>query len=282
MTIGIGVLCSSNPRPNPIRPDGLILLADTMGSTDYDSTAELHKLCPEPDQNLFFACAGDIAFCNDVGSLVKDNVSKLPSRTHGPIWDAINRAVHEALMARFQWDILRPKYMFAPGIVFDSQRDNVTEEWQQYHPSLQMLIGTFHQDGRALLYLVHRYEGSFGWVHLCQFPGHMAIGSGSYNAEFWLKFRNQQLGLSPKHSAYHGFEAKTMASNAPTVNKNTDMVLAFANRHYVLTDERPEAEGCPISLLEMVEMYKKHGPQDANDLGHSMPRAISGRSCYRS
>src|ERR1039458_921553 len=133
MTVGIGVLCSSKPRPHPIRPDSLILMADTMGSTEYDSTSELHKICIEKDENLFLACAGDMAICNDVGSLIKENFSKLPQRTHGPIWEAINSAVQDVLVARFHCDVLRPKYVFSPGTIFDSQRENVTAEWQAYH-----------------------------------------------------------------------------------------------------------------------------------------------------
>jgi hypothetical protein len=277
MTIGIGVLCSSKPRPHPIRPDGLILIADTMGSTNTDSTSELHKLAVEREDNLFMACAGDIALCQDVGSLIKENLGTIPKRTHGHIWEAINKAVHDALMARFQWDVLRPKYVFAPGTIFDSEKENITNEWQAYHPSLEMLVGTFHETGIALLYLVRRYEEDYAWVHLCQYPGHMVIGSGAYNAEFWLKFRGQQLGRAPKQSAYHAYEAKVMAANAPTVNNNTEIVMAFADRYYVLTDERPEQKGCPFSLTELTALYPKCGPQNTHGLGHQ-PVAVPSSS----
>jgi hypothetical protein len=209
-----------------------------------------------------------MAVCNDVGSLVKENLAKLPQRTHGPIWGVINAAVQDVLVARFHWDVLRPKYVFSPGTIFDEQRDNVTAEWQTYRPDLQMLIGTFHQNGMALLYLVNRYEGSHAWVHLCQYPGHMSIGSGAYNADFWLRFRGQHLGLNLRQSAYHAYEAKVMAAKAPTVNTNIDMVLAFADRHYILSDEKPEPEGCPFSLTELVAMYPKYGPQRTHELGH--------------
>jgi hypothetical protein len=282
MTIGIGVLCSSKPRPHPIRPDSLILMADTMGSTDSDSTSELHKICIEKDENLFLACAGDMAICNDVGSLLKENLAKLPQRTHGPIWGAINAAVQDVLQARFHWDVLRPKYVFSPGTIFDNQRENVTAEWQAYHPDLQMLIGTFHQNGMALLYVVNRFEGSYAWVHLCQYPGHMAIGSGAYNADFWLRFRGQQLGLNLRQSAYHAYEAKVMAAKAPTVNTNIDMVLAFTDRHYILSDEKPEAEDCPFSLTELVAMYPKYGPQNTHALGHQpLPKPSVSRKSKR-
>ena len=268
MTIGIGVLCSSQPRPHKIRPDGLILMADTMGSTDVDSTSELHKLGIEEDQKLYMACAGDVAICNDVGSVIKSHIAEIPRRTHGYLLEAINKGVHESLMGRFKWDVLNPKYIFSPGIIFEGQREPVTEEWQNYRPNFEMLVGTFHENGLALLYLVRRYDEGYGWVHLCQFPGHMAIGSGSYKAEYWLNFRSQQLGRNPKQSAYHAYEAKIMAESAPTVNKNTEIVVAFADRYYRLTNEFPEQEGCPFSLPELKALYPKYGPQNTDDLGH--------------
>jgi hypothetical protein len=247
-----------------------------MGSTETDSTSELHKIAIEPNERLFMACAGDVALCSDVGSLIKQNVGKLPERSHGHIWEAINKAVHEALMARFHWDVLVPKYVFTPGTIFESQRENLTADWQQYNPDLEMLIGTFHETGIALLYRIGRFYGSFAWVHACQYPGHMTIGTGGPNAEFWLNFRNQQLGNNPMQSAYHAFEAKRMAASAPTVNKNIDLVMAFADRHYILSDEKPEVEGCPFSLAELVAMYPKYGPQSTYGLGHAV--AISTRA----
>jgi hypothetical protein len=281
MTIGIGVLCSSKPKPHPIRPDGLILVTDTMGSTETDSTSELHKLGIEEDERLFMACAGDISLCNDVGSLIKLNIAAVPKRTHGYIWEAINKAVHEALMGRFRWDVLNPKYVFAPGTIFESQRENVTAEWQNYNPNLEMLVGTFHEKGLALLYVVRRYEGSHAWVHLCQFPGHMAIGSGSYNAELSLNSRSQQLGRNPKQSAYHAYEAKITAETAPTVNNNTEIIMAFADRYYRLTAETPEPEGCPFSLPELRAMYPKYGPQNTDELGHPPTKQSGSRKLKR-
>jgi hypothetical protein len=171
-------------------------------------------------------------------------------------------------MARFHWDILKPKYVFARDTIFESQRENVTNEWQTFTPSLQMLVGTFHESGIALLYMIGRFPESFAWVHPCQYPGHMTIGSGAYNAELWLNFRSQQLGNNPKQSAYHAYEAKVMAASSPTVNDNTEIVLAFADRHYILSEEKPEVEGCPFSLVELRELYPKYGPQNTAQLGH--------------
>ena len=99
-----------------------------------------------------------------------------------------------------------------------------------------------------------------------------SIGSGADNANSWLNFRGQQFGLNPRQSAYHGYEAKIMASMAPTVNKNLDLIVAFTDRHYILTAEKPEAEGCPVSLPDLKSWYKKFGPQDSNELGHKLTK----------
>src|SRR6267154_3425794 len=96
MTIGIGVLCSSKIRPHPTRPDGIILMADTMGSTDTDSTPELHKLCVEDD--IYAVCAGKVEFASEIISVFKQELAQIPSRTLGNVWEALNRAVHEHRM----------------------------------------------------------------------------------------------------------------------------------------------------------------------------------------
>jgi hypothetical protein len=272
MTIGIGVLFSSKPRPHLIRPDGMILITDTMGSTETDSTAELHKLCIEDKDSLYVATAGDLSLCSDAISLIKQNLAVLPKRTHGNIWDAINKAVHECLTEHFAWDVIAPKYMFAKKIVFENQKEPLTEEWQRYEPDLALLVGTFHESGIALLYLVGRMYGTAAWVHYFPFPGHAVIGSGGSNASFWLKFRDQHLGLNPRQSAYHAYEAKIMAARAPTVNSVTEIVVAFADRHYVLTAENPTQKGCPVSLDELKAWYGKYGPQNTNPLGHKIAK----------
>jgi hypothetical protein len=273
MTIGIGVLCSSKIRPHPTRPDGIILMADTMGSTDTDSTPELHKLCVEDD--IYAVCAGKVEFASEIISVFKQELAQIPSRTLGNVWEALNRAVHEHRMAHFKWDCLVPKYSFTPGAIFESQHQNVVNDWQQYDSGTSLLISVFHHSGIALLFLVGPVQGTDGWVHSCQYPGYWAIGSGAQNAVSWLNFRCQQLGLSPKQSIYHAYEARVMANMAPTVNRDVEMLVAFANRHYVLTAEKPEIEGCPISLPELRSLYEKLGPQNTNELGHKIARVGS-------
>jgi hypothetical protein len=275
VTIGIGVLCSSQPRPHLIRPDCVALLADTMGSHETDSTPELHKLFI--DDNLYVACAGNIEFASEVISIFKQELEKLEKRTYGSIWNALNVAVHEHRMEHFRWDVIASKYSFSPGEVLATQQDNIMAEWQRYDPGIQLLVSTFHHSGIALLFSVQQFEGVPGWVHTWAYPGFHSIGSGAYNANAWLNYRSQQLGLNPRQSVYHAYEAKIMAEQAPTVNKNLEIVVAFAGRHYPLTAEKPVAEGCPISFNELKGLYKKLGPQDTNELGHSKTKQLNAR-----
>ncbi len=272
MTIGIGVLCSTKPRPSLIRPDTIILVADTMGSTETDSTPELHKLYVE--DGLYVVCAGRVEMASEVVSMFQEELKKIPVRAHGNIWEALNRAVHEHRMSHFQWDVVAARHMFTPGAIFEKEHEKIMEEWQNYDVGLQMLVGTFHHSGMALLYYVGPVYERAGWVHFDQFPGFATIGSGSQNANFWLNFRHQQLGLNPKQSAYHAYEAKVMAAKAPTVNNNLEMVIATADQHYLLTEERPEVENCQFSLTELKSMFSKYGPRDTNKLGHLKAKEV--------
>jgi len=272
MTIGIGVLSSSNPRPHPIRPDSVTLIADTMGSTDTDSTSELHKLYVE--DGIYAVCAGKVEFASEVISIFQQELKSLEKRNFGGIWHSLNVAVHEHRRSHFHWDCLVPKYAFQDGTLLESQQQNVIQDWQQYDSGIEMLVSVFHPNGSPLLFLVGPVDGNGGWVHPCQYPGYWAIGSGARNAISWLNYRQQQLGLRPLQSTYHAYEAKLMSSMAPTVNKNTEIAVAFADREYVLRADRPEVEGCPVSLPELTELYKKYGPQNTNALGHVVKRIL--------
>jgi hypothetical protein len=272
MTIGIGVLSSSNSRPHPKRPDCLTLITDTMGSTDTGSTPELHKLYVA--DGIYAACAGKIEFASEVISIFQQELVKLPKRNLGNIWQALNVAVHEHRMAHFKWDCLVPRYSFTPGAIFEAQHQNVVNDWQQYDSGIEMLIAVFN-DWLPLLFLVSPLQGVNGWVHSCQYPGYWAIGTGAQNAISWLNYRQQQLGLRPLQSTYHAYEAKIMAEMAPTVNKSVEMVVAFSDREYVLRAERSEIEGCPVSLSELKKLYEEYGPQDTSPLGHLPKPAVS-------
>jgi hypothetical protein len=58
------------------------------------------------------------------------------------------------------------------------------------------------------------------------------------------------------------------------------MVVATKEKGFHLTHKIPEAEGCPISLLELERMLKEYGPRDTDrDLGHSNSAiAVAGRA----
>jgi hypothetical protein len=156
------------------------------------------------------------------------------------------------------------------------------EEWQRFDLNNHTLFGTFEENGLALLYLlgsVYDANGdrAGGMVHLQQFPGLYCIGTGSYNAQFWLNFRRQTLGLSPKQSAYHGYEAKIMASKAPTVNNNIELLVASNDRSFYLTEEKPSVGGCPVSLTELRTMFDAYGPRSTHAIGHQQPKPLTSR-----
>ena len=57
-----------------------------------------------------------------------------------------------------------------------------------------------------------------------------------------------------------------VASSAPTVNKNTDMVIATAKRGFLLAYDRPPSADSPINLDELKRMAKKYGPKNTEAL----------------
>jgi hypothetical protein len=244
-----------------------------MGSTETDSTPELHKLYV--DGGVYAACAGKIEFASEVLSIFHQELDKIPIRTLGNIWGALSVAVHEHRRAHFHWDCLVPRYAFQAGAIIEGQQQNVINDWQQYDSGISMLVSVFHKSGIPLLFYVGPVQGNDGWVHSCQFPGYCAIGTGAQNAISWLNYRQQQLGLRPLQSTYHAYEAKLMADMAPTVNRNVEMAVAFSDREYVLRADKPEIEGCPVSLPELKRLYKQYGPQDTNRLGHSPEPSIA-------
>lgn len=277
MTIGIGVLCSTKPKPHEPRPDALILIADSMGSTDTDSVDELHKLYFSESAKVHTTCAGHVEMAAEIVPIITESIPALSRRSHGNIWEAINLAVHGHRVQHFTWDVLAQRHScLRPdphGMlpIMKSDEQNILEEWQKYHTGAELIIGTFDFAGQAYLYIVGpQYDDQGikpGLVHLHEFPGHWAIGSGAYNANFWLNYRGQTLSRSIKQSAYHAYEAKLMAARAPTVNDNIEIVVATPEASWYLTKEVPEREGCEVSLLELEHQFKRYGPQNTYDLG---------------
>lgn len=285
MTIGIGVLCSSKPRPYEPRPDTVVLMADTMGSTQTDSTDQLHKLLVDDKQQVYAVCAGKVEYAGELFPMIAAELSALKRRTHGEIWHALNRVAHELRRTHFGWDVIAKRYGFAgpPGHVSVDHLNAITQEWQQYDLNSPMIVGTFAEDKTAMLYLIGQFVDEYGapspgMVHLCQFPGFNTIGTGSPNADFWLKVRGQQLGNSPRQSLYHAYEAKIMATNAPTVNKHLELVVATAEGSYILTDEKPDSPNADASITELEHMFKKYGPQSTLEIGHKPKPSASQMS----
>jgi hypothetical protein len=138
------------------------------------------------------------------------------------------------------------------------------KEWQDFDYGCQMIVAGFNADRQAYLFLM---DGGRSVENL-SFPGFAAIGSGSENAMFWLSYRNHHLGKSPKHSAYHAFEAKTMAESSPFVNQNLDLLIANKETHWLLSNLKaaPVPVGSPTTVEELTEMFKEYGPHSTDGL----------------
>ena len=75
MTIGIGrLLASSRPKPHVPRPDSFILVADTMGSTETDSTDDLHKMWLDDDLAIYAVGAGVLEYGGEFFVIVQNEL----------------------------------------------------------------------------------------------------------------------------------------------------------------------------------------------------------------
>jgi hypothetical protein len=266
MTIGIGVLCSTMPKPHAPRPDAIVMLSDTMGSTDLDST-ELHKMMIDEERSLFAVCADRLERCGDLFPCIQKEVDGCPQKIHGNLLDAINRAVMGHRAQHFKYDVLFPQYQLSeqsclvPG-------EKLQEEWAKYDPGAAMIVGTFDNTGQALMYVIQN-PGVLGasWVEPFLFPGHATIGLGGYNANFWLNYRKQHLSLSIRQSIYHAYEASRMASKAPTVNDELEIMIATKDAiiHTATGFASPPVD-FPLSFETLKDLFKEKGPQNTDDL----------------
>lgn len=278
MTIGIGVLCSSKPKPHVPRPDSIVMISDTMGSTDTDSTDDLHKMFIDEETRLYAVCANRMEKCSDLWPTLCREVRGLSVRTHGAFQEVLNRVVLGHRAQHFQYDILGPRHMVVPGQVGAQQHDAMMADFQNYDAGVEMLVGTFELNGQALLYHIGPMGNTPGFVQLFEFPGFMAIGAGQYNAITWLNHRRQVLGKSVRQSAYHAYEAKRMAESAPTVNKDIEIVIATPKGSFhimrdleVTVRGQESIEQCPVSLAELEVLYEKYQAPTTDDLGHPKP-----------
>jgi hypothetical protein len=269
VTIGIGVLCSTMPKPHVPQPDAMILISDIIESIDSDSENELRKMYIYPDEKLFCVCVGRFDKSGDLLPAIQREFQELTMRNQATFTEALNRVVYNHRAQHFHFDVL-PNYYFATEDIPPDQHQNVTDAWQRYDVGVHVLVGTFDEHGQALMYVIAQIEGFDGWVHRALFPGVATIGLGAHSARAWLDYRRQVPSRSVRQSAYQAYEARRILAKTPSVNANLEMLFATNERVFHLDGETPEIEGCPFSLPELEKMFKKYGPRDTSqDLGHS-------------
>lgn len=242
------------------------MIADTMGSTEYDSTDELRKAYCCPEANFYAVCAGNMNVAGEIAGMIQKALADLKPKTYGTISALINRLVNLHRSERFRWEVMVPKYE-VPGLELANFQQDLLKEFCDYDVGADMLVGTFDNTGTALLFELCRLPDSAKLVHPIIMPGFGAIGTGSYNASFWLKYRQQHLARSVRQSAYHAFEACSMAAKTPTVNERTDLIVASKGAAFCLSDRSPKQAGCPVSIPELRKLMHKYGPQKTEALG---------------
>jgi len=154
----------------------------------------------------------------------------------------------------------------------------LVEAWQKYDVGIHVLLGTFTDDGKALLYLVAQMESFDQQLH--RVFGDAVIGEAGYGASFWLRFRQQASGLSTQQSAYHAYEAARLAGGSSS-NSTLEMIVATTTKAFHLTHKHPEVKESPVSLRELERMLERYGPHSTErDLGHdpNLLAASEGKS----
>jgi hypothetical protein len=268
MTVGIGVLCCSNAElKSGERPDTIVMISDTLGSTECDSTAELRKLYSVPDVQLYAVCAGKMETAGEIVSAIVERLPHLPSRSYGQMWKLLNEVVNGHRAERFRFDVVAPRYELVPGKIQIQDHNDVVREFQEYNSGADLLVGTFDERGMAVLYDVGKMnDGSSALVRPVLFPGYYAIGTGAWNAQSWLNYRGQRLNFGVKRSALHAYEASQMAAAAPTVNENVDVVIATAKQTFLLGHDLPPPPGTPLTVADLKRMAKRYGPRSTRSL----------------
>lgn len=269
VTIGVGVLCSTIAKPDPgLRPDAIVMLSDTMGSTDTDSIDNLHKMLIDENRNLYAVCADRIERCGDLWGVILAEVSALKLRTHGGYLEALNKAVLGHRAQHFKYDVLYSKYTVNDKELMASP-EVIQQEWENYDSRAAMIVGGFDERGQALQYVIMNphHHGGKSWVEPTMFPGCTAIGLGAYNATFWLNYRHQHLAMSIRQSVYHAYEASRMAASAPTVNDELEIVVATKDGFlYTASTAAKPAADFPLTLERLRELFQQKGPQSTDDL----------------
>jgi hypothetical protein len=262
MTIGIGAICCEGDK----RPSHIILASDSLGSYgDSFSTTAHHKLMADVKCQVYASGADNLEHSADALQKIIRAITALKERTFGTLQDAVAYGAWDHRSARFKYDIL-PKFNIAPTDHWrtDAKKAGILEtldkKFQKFQTRCCLIVSTFDDRGCGAQFLV----SSDGTVQSCMLPGFIAIGSGADNALFWLAYRKQFLGMGLHQSVYHVYEAKIMAEQSPHVGKgDIELLITSADGDmYFLNAKNPECPGCPISLPELEQMWKKYGPQN--------------------
>jgi hypothetical protein len=222
--------------------------------------------------------------------IIERNMSQATAHEHGPLFNAISSAVNGYHWHRVETEIF-PKWHIRQddwlgGSIDDGLRTVIVDEILHLDLGCSLLIGTFAENGMALMYVVWSCgaeqgedggPSKLGFVELCGIPGFKTIGSGYEGADFWLNRRGYALSFSPKRAAYHAYEARRMAESSPFVNQNIEMVIANKKEHWYLSSHQHPKVG-PWSLAEFASLFREYGPQPTEDL-EKKPRA--GRSNHQ-
>jgi hypothetical protein len=280
-TIGIGVL-ASEPHDSPVKPNHLILLADTMGSFGEEySHPRLHKMFTFPETDLYATAAGDVSYAALLMPMINATLAQISERSYGDILRGIIQTLFMFKMETFNLNIL-PKYGLPPAsiaptatihpssliaamsVVPEEIRIKLEQEWNNFYLGCDLIIGAIDKFGQALLVYLFGEEDV---IRNGSFPGYCAIGSGSPNAMFWLSHRAHVLGMELKRAAYHAYEAKLMAEGSAHVNEHLDMIVATKGKHWMMTTHKPSAgSDCPVSFTQLKDWYEKLGPKDTDVL----------------
>lgn len=247
------------------------MIADTMGSTETDSSSELRKMYFEPRSGIYAVCAGNMEVAGEIVAQIIERLPKIETRNHGTFRKLLTEVVYGHRSERFRLDVSLPRYELIVGKVDPSLHSELVGDFRNYYTGAEIIIGSFHDNGMAMLYHLGSVEGTAGLVHPILFPGYVAIGAGSYNANFWLGYRRQRMSLNIDQSLLHAFEATMMASRAPSVNENTDICVVTKDQQHLFTNDIKPSRACPYSLELLRQQAEMYGPRSTEDLGFPKP-----------
>jgi hypothetical protein len=290
MTIGVGVLATEpEARARNLIADHIVLMADTMGSFgDFYSHPRLHKVFTYPD-NKFYATAADmIDRAAELVVCIDKTLRNVPHnvRNYGNIQFAIGLATYLYKVDRFRLEVY-PEHRIPPEpidsrlITDPALQAELQSRWQTFRLECDLLVGAFDCDGRGYLFHI---TGDDAKVQNVSYPGFAAIGVVD-NTMFWLSRRAHTMGMTLKRAAYHAYEAKLMAEKAAHVNEHIDMLIANKDRFWFVSTHRMRdknlSKGCPVSLKQLEQWFKRYGPRDTSDLdgakAKTNPRSNGGR-----